>query len=137
MTRLSRYFKNNVTRTLTAICLCAAAVSTVSADDLIGVPTYEDILSTPKEQIEEANFVVLTEPNNTSCVFICTALADASEYYWVSLSSGLLCKQTSLYQSAPLRTVKQTALEVYAEPQSVPEAPFTLPDGSMPFSIRK
>ena len=33
MKRLSRYFKNNVTRTLTAICLCAAAVSTVSADE--------------------------------------------------------------------------------------------------------
>lgn len=111
--------------------------SSIIADDLIGVPTYEDILSTPKEQIEEANFVVLAEPDNTSCVFICTAQEDASEYYWVSLSSGLLCKQTSLYQNAPLRTVKQTALEVYAEEQSFPEAPFTLPDGSLPFAIRK
>lgn len=111
--------------------------SSVSEDDLIGVPTYEDILSTPKEQIEEANFVVLAEPDNTSCVFICTTQEETAEYYWVSLSSGLLCKQTSLYRNSPLRTVKQTALSVFEEAQSVPEVPFTLPDGSLPFAIRK
>ena len=108
--------------------------SSVSADDLIGVPTYEQILSLPKSQIEEANFVVLPELENESCVFISTKLDDTADYYWVSLSSGLLCRQTSLYQNAPLRSTLQTAFTTLSAEDSNLRSQLQLPDGTTPFA---
>ncbi|MEI3079249.1 MAG: hypothetical protein V8T00_08160 [Oscillospiraceae bacterium] len=54
--------------------------------------------------------------------------------YWVSLGSGLLCKQTMTSGDDLVYLMEQTALEVFPENDESLEGVFCLPDGTEPFS---
>ena len=105
-----------------------------TADELIGLPTYEVILSLAPEKIREASFVSLQEPEAQSCVFVDCEHDGLQQYYWIGLQSGLLFRQTTLQHSQPIFSAQQTLLEPLGENDAVFSDRFLLPDGTAPFS---
>jgi hypothetical protein len=61
----------------------------ISADDEQLIPTYEDLLQIPAEQIVEAGYETHLEQD---CIYAATAANEQgySERYWVAVDSGLL-----------------------------------------------
>ena len=102
-------------------------------DDLAGVPSYEDILTYSRSQITQASFVSLGEPSG-DCIYVSAGDGQTEQDYWVSLESGLLCKQTKLDGGELVYQMEQTALEVFPENDEALDGVFTLPDGTDPFA---
>lgn len=105
----------------------------LSADSLAGIPTYENILSLSKSQITQAAFVTLSEPQ-ADCIYVSAREDTLQQEYWVSLDSGLLCKQMMLSDGELVYLMEQTALEVFPEHDEALEGVFCLPDGTQPFA---
>lgn len=105
----------------------------MSTDALAGVPTYEQILNYRKSQIEEATFVSLPE-FSADCVYVSTRDGSVQQDYWVSLDSGLLCKQTQTSGDELVYQMEQTELEIYPDSDEALDGIFCLPDGTEPFS---
>lgn len=105
-----------------------------AADELIGIPTYESILSLAPGQILEAGFVSLQEPQEQPCVFVDCEQDGRRQYYWIGLSSGLLFKHTALEHNQPVFSAQQTLLERLTEGDEIFSNRFLLPDGSAPFA---
>lgn len=101
-------------------------------DDLAGVPSYEDILTFSRSQLSDASFVTL--PDTADCIYVSVQNDDAQLDYWVSLESGLLCKQNRLIAGELVYDMEQTALEIYPDSDEALDGVFTLPDGTEPFS---
>lgn len=107
---------------------------TVSPDDLIGIPTYETLLSLPVQRITEAEFTPLSADNATMCAYVSCQQDGLRHLYWISLESGLLCSQSVLDGDDTVYTAVQTDLEVLADADEAFAGIFSLPDGSEPFS---
>lgn len=101
-------------------------------DDLAGVPSYEDILTFSRSQLLDASFVTL--PDTADCIYVSVQNEDTQLDYWVSLESGLLCKQNRLLGGELVYDMEQTALEVYPDSDEALDGVFTLPDGTEPFA---
>ena len=101
-------------------------------DDLAGVPSYEDILTFSRSQLLDASFVTL--PDIADCIYVSVQKEDTQLDYWVSLESGLLCKQISYQGGELVYDMEQTALEIYPDSDEALDGVFTLPDGAEPFS---
>lgn len=108
----------------------------VRAEELIGIPTYETILSVDPAQIEGADFVTLEEQSQLACIFVSFASDGCTQYYWVDVQSGLLCRQTMLQDDSPLYTLQQARLDVLIEGDETLSDAFCLPDGTEPFGAR-
>lgn len=97
-----------------------------SADAEQSIPTYEDILDLPAEDIALADYRPLED---LTCVYVETA-ADQAGYatrYWVSVESGLLVQAERLLGEAVVYRMTALTLD-----QAEPEASrFTLPDGTV------
>ena len=102
-------------------------------DDLAGVPSYEDILTYSRSQIMQASFVSLPDTAG-DCIYVSAGDGQTEQDYWVSLESGLLCKQTKLDGGELVYQMEQTALEVFPENDEALDGVFTLPDGTDPFA---
>ena len=107
---------------------------TVSPDDLIGIPTYETLLSLPMQRITEAAFAPLSADTADMCAYVSAQQDGLRHNYWISLESGLLCSQSVLDGDEIVYSVSQTDLEVFAEADEALEGIFRLPDGSEPFA---
>jgi len=107
---------------------------TISRDDLVGIPTYEELLSIPRADIDEADFVTLQEDSDQECVFLSYRKNGLQRYAWVSLQSGLLCRQTTLKNDEQIYTLRQTQMEVLTDGDEALSNVFLLPDGTSPFS---
>ncbi len=108
----------------------------VRAEELIGIPTYETILAIDVAQIEGADFVTLEEPSQLACIFVSFVSDGCTQYYWIDVQSGLLCRQTMLQNDSPLYIMQQARLDVLAEGDEALSDAFCLPDGSEPFAAR-
>ncbi len=86
----------------------------LSTDNLAGVPTYEAILSYAKSQLTQAAFVTLDE-QASDCVYVSAQDGECQQDYWVSLDSGLLCKQTMTVSGELVYLMEQTALEIFPD----------------------
>ena len=104
----------------------------MSADVLAGIPTYERILDFAKSQITQATFVSLSEPA-ADCVYVSAQDGTRQQDYWVSLESGLLCKQTMLENDELVYLMEQTGLEIFPDNDEALDGVFCLPDGSEAF----
>ena len=105
-------------------------------DNLAGIPTYEIIQGYSKSQIEQAAFVTLSElPSD--CVYVSANDGSVRQDYWVSLDSGLLCKQTMTVDNEPVYLMEQTALEIFPDNDEALDGVFCLPDGTEPFSTEE
>ena len=105
----------------------------LSTDNLAGVPTYEAILSYAKSQLTQAAFVTLDE-QASDCVYVSAQDGECQQDYWVSLDSGLLCKQTMTVSGELVYLMEQTALEIFPDNDEALEGIFCLPDGTEAFS---
>lgn len=96
---------------------------TISPDAEQSIPTYEDILELPTEQIITADYRTLSDVN---CIYVETA--EAWGYvlrYWVSTGTGLLEASEKLLNGSTVYRMSAQAIS-----QTEPDAAgFTLPDG--------
>lgn len=97
-----------------------------SADTEQSIPTYEDILKLPAEQIVQADYRPLEE---LTCIYVETT-ADAAGYstrYWVSVENGLLVQAERLLgEEAVYRMSSLQMIQMEADTSR-----FTLPDGTV------
>lgn len=102
-----------------------AQTGEISADMEQAIPTYEDVLDLPMEEISAANYQTLS---NMNCIYVETA-ADAYGYvlkYWVSVDSGLLVAAEKLLDGETVYRMWETSADL--NPTIGSE--FTLPDGT-------
>jgi len=103
----------------------AAPAGEFSADVEQSIPTYEDILELPAEEIIQADYRPLGE---LTCIYVETA-ADAAGYstrYWVSVENGLLVQAERLTgEEAVYRMSSPQVNQVEYDASR-----FTLPDGT-------
>lgn len=104
----------------------AAPAGDISADNEQSIPTYEDILELPAEDIVAADYRAIS---NLNCIYVETA-ETAEGYalrYWVSVDTGLLAASEKLLNGEPVYRMGAPSVD-----QSAPaEAEFTLPDGTV------
>ena len=89
------------------------------------IPTYEDVLELPVEEIAAANYQTLSDMN---CIYVETA-ADAYGYvlrYWVSVDTGLLVAAEKQLDGETVYRMWETSSEL----DPIIETEFTLPDGT-------
>lgn len=104
----------------------AAPAGSISADDEQSIPTYEDILALPPEDIVQADYRPLEA---LSCIYVETA-ADGGGYslrYWVSVETGLLVRAEKLLGEDAV--YRMTSL--YVDETRYDASRFTLPDGTV------
>ncbi len=97
-----------------------------SADAEQSIPTYEDILELPKEEILQADYQPL---DALTCIYVETA-ADAAGYftrYWVSVENGLLVQAERLLGEETV--YRMNSLNVNQVEYDASR--FTLPDGTV------
>ena len=100
-------------------------VGGISADAEQSIPTYEDILDLPVEQIVAADYRMISD---VCCIYLETA-EDPSGYvlrYWVSVDTGLLAAAEKLQEGS---TVYRMAA-LTADQSELPQDTFLLPDGT-------
>ena len=100
-------------------------VGGISADAEQSIPTYEDILDLPVEQIVAADYRMISD---VCCIYVETA-EDPSGYvlrYWVSVDTGLLAAAEKLQEGS---TVYRMAA-LTADQSELPQDTFLLPDGT-------
>lgn len=102
-----------------------APAGDISADDEQTIPTYEEILELPVEDIAAADYRTISGVN---CIYVETA-EDPAGYvlrYWVSVDTGLLTVSERLLDGEPVYRMAALSLD-----QDLPAAAdFTLPDGT-------
>ena len=105
--------------------LYSGPVGEISADNEQSIPTYENILDLPTEQIVTADYRSFSDIN---CIYVeASSPDDHTLRYWVSVDSGLLVAAEKLIQGATI--YRMGALEVdFSEPAA---KDFTLPDGTV------
>lgn len=103
-----------------------SGAETVSQDAEQGIPTYEDILLLPVEQIAVADYRAL---EGVRCIYVETAPDDARyvERYWVSTETGLLVAAERM--SGDEVIYRMASLTVSLE--AVDASAFTLPNGTV------
>lgn len=104
----------------------AVPAGTFSADVEQSIPTYEDILDLPVEEIILADYRPL---DALTCVYVETAPDEAgySTRYWVSVENGLLVQAERLLEEEPV--YRMTSL--YVDETEYDASRFTLPDGTV------
>ena len=103
----------------------AGPVGAVSADAEQSIPTYEDILELPVEQIAAADYRTVSD---VYCIYVETAENDAGYVlrYWVSVETGLLTMAEKLENGSAV--YRMAALSV--DQDGITEDSFRLPDGT-------
>jgi len=104
----------------------AAPAGEFSADVEQSIPTYEDILDLPAEDIAFADYRPL---DSLTCIYVETA-ADGAGYstrYWVSVENGLLVQAERLLGEETV--YRMTSL--YVDQTEYDASSFTLPDGTV------
>lgn len=104
----------------------SAPAGDISADDEQSIPTYEEILDLPVEDIVQADYRPL---DILTCIYVETA-ADEAGYitrYWVSVENGLLVQAERLLDDQVV--YRMTSL--YVDQTEYDASRFTLPDGTV------
>ena len=106
--------------------LFTAPAGSITPDAEQGIPTYEDILLLPVEEIAAADYQTIGEQVN--CIFVETR-EDAYGYslrYWVSVDTGLLVAAEKLQNGETTYRMWESAIDL----APILSAEFTLPDGT-------
>jgi len=104
----------------------SAPAGEFSADAEQSIPTYEDILELPAEDIVQADYRPLDE---LTCIYVETA-ADAAGYstrYWVSVENGLLVQAERLLNEEAVYRMSSP----HVNQAEYDASRFTLPDGTV------
>lgn len=97
----------------------------ISPDAEQAIPTYEEVLALPPEQIAQADYRMVSD---VRCIYVETAEDDwgYTQRYWVSVDTGLLVVAERLQDGETV--YRMAALE--ADQTAPPAETFTLPDGT-------
>ena len=106
----------------------------ISAEELLGVPTNETVLTLDPSQIEETDFVTLQDQSQFACIYVSFSSGGCTQSVWVDVASGLLCRQTVLQGDTQLYTLQQIQLELLIDGDETLSGAFCLPDGTEPFA---
>ena len=104
----------------------SAPAGNISADAEQSIPTYEDILDLPAEDILLADYRAL---NALNCIYVETA-RDETGYslrYWISVDSGLLVQAEKLLEESVVYRMSAP----YLDQTEYDASRFTLPDGTV------
>ena len=103
----------------------SSPVGAVSADTEQSIPTYEDILELPPEQISTADYRTIS---GVDCIYVETVEDDGGYVlrYWVSVDTGLLAAAEKLQEGS---TVYRMAA-LTADQSELPQDTFLQPDGT-------
>ena len=107
----------------------------VSAEDVLGIKTYTDLMQTHSDQIVDASFLTIEEGKPISCIYV--ESVDQDEYtsrYWIDIRNGLLFRAEVWYQEECIYSLKRQNLSLLGDGDSVFEKKFSLPDGTRPFT---
>lgn len=105
----------------------------VLPEDLLGLLSPDYLLSLAPEQITDADFLVLEDPQQVQCIYVCSQDAEyVTSRYWIDLDTGLLYKADVLELSKQVYVLKQDSFEQLAAEDEAFADRFTLPDGSVP-----
>lgn len=108
---------------------------TVAAEDLLGLISYDYLLSLTPEQIIDADYLVLEDPQQIQCLYVCSQDAESvASRCWIDLETGLLYKADILEMSKQVYTLWQNSFELLAEEDEAFHDRFRLPDGTVAFS---
>lgn len=104
---------------------------TLTFDDLMGIPTYETLVTLTPDEIAEAGFVTLDEMDGLNCLYIRVVHGTEEDRYWVDANTQLLCRADSLSEEVQTYQVRQSACEVLTSGDTTLQSVFTLPDGTV------
>lgn len=105
-----------------------------TSEQLIGIPSLSTLLQLAPAQIESAEFVTLQEDASLSCIYVSFTEADCTQYFWIDVASGLLCRQSIQQEGENLYLMQQNRLDVLMDGDEALSDAFLLPDGSEPFA---
>lgn len=104
--------------------------ASVTFDDLVGIPTYETLVSIPAEAVVEAGFVTLDASEDLDCLYIAAEDGEYEDRYWVDVNTQLLCRADSLLDGAQTYQLRQISCQVLTAEDTSLTGVFTLPDGT-------
>lgn len=106
-----------------------------TVDDLIGIPTYEEISSLDEADLLDASSVELSGFGGEACVYVQYQGSgdDVIEYLWISLDSGMLLQAHTVRDGDLTYRMLQTELQTLSNTDPVLDEQFRLPDGTSPF----
>lgn len=108
---------------------------TISPEDLLGLLSPDYLLSIAPEQIKDADYLVLEDPQQVQCIYVCSQDAEyVTSRYWIDLDTGLLYKADVLELSRQVYVLKQDAFELLASEDEAFSDRFLLPNGTAPFA---
>ncbi len=99
-----------------------------SVDDLVGIPTYEDVLELEPELITAADYV--TGSDGSSLLYV-EFMSDNGEYeyrYWVSLETGLLSEAVSIYNGETVYSMKEIYMQQLPATDAEFDGRFVIPE---------
>lgn len=110
---------NNETRLYTGV------PGEITADHEQSIPTYEEILELPQEEIQFADYRCVS---NVNCIYVEAGPADGSYTlrYWVNVETGLLVVAEKLIEDEAVYRMASLSID-QTEPSA---AEFTLPNGT-------
>ena len=106
-----------------------------SADDLAGIPTYEDARNLESSAILDASSVEPAGFAGVACVYILYETEDGTEEsLWISMDSGMLVQAHTVTDGILTYRMVQTEMQTLTATDTVFDARFLLPDGTAPFA---
>lgn len=109
-----------------------SASDAITMDELIGLPTYEQLDTLSASSITEGSFIADSDYGQQ--IYAAAEQQGASREYWISLESGLLREGTLQRDGQTVYHALQTGLELLAAGDEALDRVFLLPDGSAPFA---
>lgn len=103
---------------------------TVSFDDLLGIPTYETLLTLPQEEILNAGFVTLDEAEPHDCLYISAQEGAYEMRYWVDADAQLLYRADRLDGDTLIYQLRQSSCKLLSPEDASLQDAFQLPDGT-------
>ena len=106
---------------------------TVTADDLVGIPTYEGLLSVSPDTITDADHIVLPETAD-QCIYVSCQEDNIVTEYWIGIESGLLLQASVSVDGDQIYNSYQESLEILSPEDEIIQHSFIFPDGMSVFS---
>lgn len=110
-----------------------AASQNATMDELIGIPTYEQVGAMPPAAITDGEFITDDRYDSGQQIFAAAEEGTVRRECWISLNYGLLTESILKSGGETIYDALQTGLEILAAGDETFEDVFTLPDGSVAF----
>lgn len=120
------YAGDEAVRTLTAS-------PDMTMDELVGIPTYEQVGAMPAAAITDGEFITDDSFDSGRQIFVAAKEGGVRRACWISLNYGLLTQSILQSGEETIYNAVQTGLEILAAGDEAFDDVFVLPDASAPF----